>query len=221
MRNVVIAGATGLVGQIVLAELLACDDVAQVHVLSRRPLPFTHSKMQVHEVDVTNLGGFSLNSEVDTAFNCLGTTIKKAGNTAAFRAVDQHAVFATAQLAKRAGATQFLSISAIGAHPKASMFYSRVKGEVEVALETMSFDRLVLLQPSLLTGSREEFRLGETLGEVVLKPLSLLMLGPLRKYRAISASTVAKAMVSAARDSANGVHRFTSEQMEALANRSI
>lgn len=221
MRNVVIAGATGLVGQIVLAELLACDDVAQVHVLSRRPLPFTHSKMQVHEVDVTHLSDFNLEDGIDTAFNCLGTTIKKAGNTAAFRAVDQHAVFAVAQLAQRAGATQFLSISAIGAHPKASMFYSRVKGEVEVALETMGFDRLVLLQPSLLTGSREEFRLGETLGEVVLKPLSLLMLGPLRKYRAIAATTVAKAMVSAARDSASGVHRFTSEQMEALANRSI
>lgn len=221
MRNVVIAGATGLVGQIVLAELLACDDVAQVHVLSRRPPPFTHSKMQVHEVDVTRLSDFNLDDGIDTAFNCLGTTIKKAGNTVAFRAVDQHAVFAVAQLAKRAGATQFLSISAIGAHPKASMFYSRVKGEVEVALETMGFDRLVLLQPSLLTGSREEFRLGETLGEVVLKPLSLLMLGPLRKYRAIAATTVAKAMVSAARDSANGVHRFTSEQMEALANRSI
>lgn len=221
MRNVVIAGATGLVGQIVLAELLASDDVAQVHVLSRRPLPYTHSKMQVHQVDVTQLGDFNLPESIDTAFNCLGTTIRKAGNTAAFRAVDQHAVFAVAQLAKRSGAKQFLSVSAIGAHPKASAFYSRVKGEVEVALETMGFDRLVLMQPSLLTGSREEFRLGETLGEIVLKPLSLLLLGPLRKYRAIAASTVAKAMVAASRDSAIGVHRLTGEQMEVLASRSI
>ncbi len=219
MRKVLIAGATGLVGKNVLAGLLAHPEVEQVHVLSRRALPYTHDKMQVHLVDVTKLGDWQADFSVDTAFNCLGTTIKKAGSTSAFRAIDQHAVFAVAQLAKRLGATQFLSVSAIGAHPKASAFYSRVKGEVEVALASMDFQRLVLLQPSLLTGNRDEFRLGEVIGEVALKPLSLLLLGPLRKYRAIAAETVAKAMVAAAFDQDEGVHRLTGDDMETLAKR--
>ena len=47
----------------------------------------------------------------------------------------------------------------------------------------------------MLVGNRDEFRLGERAGEVVLKVAKPLLVGPLRRSRAIEASQVAKAMI--------------------------
>ena len=62
---------------------------------------------------------------------CLGTTIKQAGSQAAFRAVDFDAVLAFATAARAAGAKHFAVVSALGANPSSTVFYNRVKGEME------------------------------------------------------------------------------------------
>ncbi|HJV84212.1 MAG TPA: NAD(P)H-binding protein [Noviherbaspirillum sp.] len=151
-RTVVLAGATGLVGRAILQGLLADASVAAVHALGRRPLTLQHLKLISHVVDFAALPPLP---PVDEVYLALGTTIKIAGSQAAFRAVDFDASLAVARAAQAAGATRLGVVSAMGANARSSIFYNRVKGEMEDALSAMGFDALVIARPSLLTGDRE------------------------------------------------------------------
>lgn len=216
MQRVMIAGASGFIGQRVLQALLADPGVFEVHAFVRRPLPFTHKQLFQHVQGLDRLDQLSPGFTADVALNCLGTTIKVAGSQEAFRAVDQDAVLAFARLARRAGVRRFLSVSAIGASPGSGNFYSRVKGEVERDLRAMDFDTLVLLRPSLLTGERAEFRFGERLGQCLSAPVAPLMIGPLAAYRPVSGDVVAHAMAAAVHDGRPGVRVLTRKGMLAM-----
>ena len=219
MFRILIAGASGVIGSLALGRLLADPGVTAVHVVARRALTASHDKLHQHVLPLSELDAFTPDFRVDVAINCLGTTLRAAGSQAAFRAVDQEAVLAFARLAQRAGATHFLSVSAIGASPRASGFYSRVKGEVEMALEAMGFAALTLLQPSLLLGPREESRPAEAVGKVLARPLGPLLRGALAVYRPIEADDVAAALAAAALAQASGVSRLTWAGMMRLAGR--
>jgi uncharacterized protein YbjT (DUF2867 family) len=130
----------------------------------------------------------------DDAFCCLGTTRRQAGSPAAFRAVDQGAVLAFAWAARRGGAQRFFTVSSLGADAHSRVFYNRVKGETEEALRVLDFGTLAIFRPSLLLGPRREFRPGEKILAGLMWLAEPLLLGGLRKYRAIPAATVARAM---------------------------
>jgi nucleoside-diphosphate-sugar epimerase len=51
----------------------------------------------------------------------------------------------------------------LGADPKSSIFYNRVKGEMEQALRAQDWPQLTICRPSLLLGERTEPRLAEQL----------------------------------------------------------
>lgn len=165
-RTVLLAGASGLVGREILRGLLADDDVAAVHALARRPLDVQHPKLAVHIVDFAALPALPA---LDESYLALGTTIKVAGSQPAFRAVDFDANLAVARAAQAAGARRVGLVSAMGADTQSSIFYNRVKGELERALEQLRFDALVIARPSLLLGDRaslgQPVRRGEQLGE--------------------------------------------------------
>lgn len=100
-RRVLIAGASGLVGQHLLQALLADASVTEVLTLGRRPQPWQHVKLQPLIVDFAHLPALL---PVDEAYLALGTTLKQAGSKAAFHAVDYAANLAVAQAALAAGA---------------------------------------------------------------------------------------------------------------------
>ena len=136
----------------------------------------------------------------------LGTTWKKSGeDEAAFRAVDQELVLQTAKAALGNGVERFVHLSSVGADPASKTFYLRVKGEVERELTRMRFNRLDILRPGLLLGSREDDRrTAERLGIAVSPLANLFMHGKYRQYRGIHAELVAKAAVSLAKRAARG-----------------
>src|SRR5439155_15744926 len=150
---------------------------------------------------------------LNDVFCCLGTTIKRAGSQPAFRLVDHTFVVGLARAGLRAGATQFLLVSAIGADPASRVFYSRVKGETESAVRRLGFPSIQIFRPSLLLGERSEFRLGERIAMVVAPLPSLLLLGRLRRFRPIPAETVARAMVNLAREAPRGPNVFEYDAM--------
>jgi hypothetical protein len=49
----------------------------------------------------------------------------------------------------------------------------------------------------VLLGNRLEFRLGEIIGKVVMRSLSFLFVGKLKRYKAIHVDKVAEAMIKA------------------------
>jgi len=194
-RHVVLAGATGLVGGQLLQQLLDDANVADVVALTRRPVPIPHPKLVPAVVDFAHLADFAL-PHVDDCFLCLGTTIRAAGSQEAFRMVDFVLPLAIAQMALAVGATRCFVVSATGADARSRVFYSRVKGELEDALNTLPFRTVVAFRPSLLAGDRAEYRAGERAALAVLRPLGTLL--PAR-WRPVEARAVARAMMDAAR----------------------
>jgi uncharacterized protein YbjT (DUF2867 family) len=197
MATALIAGGSGLVGSYLLQELLAATEYDRVVAVGRRPLELKHEKLVQVTSEFAALRELKEPLRGDDAFCCLGTTIKQAGSRDAFRAVDQGAVLAFAWAAQRGGAKRFFAISSLGAEAQSRVFYSRVKGETERALGVMNFETLGLFRPSLLLGPRREYRLGERLGAVALALARPFLLGGWRKYRAIDAEVVARAMLRA------------------------
>lgn len=192
-RKVLLAGASGLVGGRILQALLADRTVAKVHALGRRALPVSHPKLQVHVVDFGNL---PVLPPADEVYLALGTTIKVAGSQEAFRAVDLSANLATARAAYAAGARRAGLVSAVGANSQSSVFYNRVKGELEDALKALGLTALVIAQPSLLLDYREGLQQPPRIGERIAIPIAKL-LAPLLPgaYRPVRAEAVAQALV--------------------------
>lgn len=205
-RRALIVGATGLVGGHCLDRLLANDMYTQVVVLTRRPLNREHAKLFEQEIDFDKLVNYAGLLEVDDVFCCLGTTLKAAGSQEAFEQVDYWYVKRLAELAARAGVTQFLLVSAIGADPKSLFFYNRIKGQAEAVVRAQFFRTVHILRPSLLLGARDEIRSGEDFAKPIAKILSPFLLGPLKRYRPIRAENLAEFMIHLAKQDIPGVH---------------
>ena len=193
-RSVVLAGATGLIGSLMLRALLADPGIAKVQVLARRPLGDSHPKLRVKVVDFGHLPPLE---PVDEAYLALGTTIKIAGSQAAFRAVDLIANLEVATAAVAAGARRVALVSAVGAKADSSVFYNRVKGELEDALKAMTLDALVIAQPSLLLGDRKALNQPARFGEEFFAPV-MKLISPLlpRQYRPVRGEAVAQSLVT-------------------------
>lgn len=200
-----LAGATGLVGGHVLGALL--DDAGYTRVVSvgRRPVATTPPKLEQHIIDFTAVPELP---PVHDVFCCLGTTIKRAGSQEAFRQVDYDYVLTLAHAGLRAGATQLLLVSAVGADPAARVFYSRVKGELETAVRQLPYPAIQIFRPSLLLGERAEFRLGERIATWFAPVAGVALVGSLRRYLPVEARDVARAMVRIAREAPRGANVF-------------
>jgi uncharacterized protein YbjT (DUF2867 family) len=206
-QRILLAGATGLTGEHLLDRLLTEPTVSRVLAPTRTPLA-EHPRLDNPVGELNSLLP-SLEGPVDTAFCCLGTTIKQAGSQDAFKAVDYELVLAFARRARALGARHLLVISAIGADPTASTFYNRVKGELEGALREQDWPQLTLARPSVLIGPRAEPRLAEQ----IAAPLSRLIPG---KYHGIEACHLAWALWRLALEEGEGVRVVESDELRKL-----
>lgn len=212
-RTALLAGATGLVGSHVLEFLVADTRWSRVVAVGRRTISQKHAKLEQRVLDLGELETASDLPHLDDVFCCLGTTIKQAGSQPAFRLVDHDFVVGLARAGLRAGATQFLLVSAIGADPESRVFYSRVKGETEAAIRKLPFQAIQIFRPSLLLGERAEFRLGERIAMLGAPVMPALLFGRLRRYRPIQAATVARAMLAIAHEAPRGPNVFEYDAM--------
>jgi uncharacterized protein YbjT (DUF2867 family) len=191
--KVLIAGATGLVGNELLNLLIQDADIREIHVLSRRAPVAGSPKIKLH---LAELGSNWLDSvrelRFDAVYCCLGTTMKTAGSREAFRKVDFDAVVMLARYAKDSDAGFFGMISSVGADSRSKSFYLRVKGEVEDVVRALGLRSYAILNPSVLIGDRHESRPAEKLAMVMLPWLNPLMIGGFRKYRGVDAADVAR-----------------------------
>ena len=206
-KHVLLAGATGLTGEHLLDRILSVPAVTKVVAPTRRPLA-EHSHL-VNPVGALAELLPTLKGKPDVAFCCLGTTIRVAGSAEAFRAVDHDLVVAFAQRARELGARHLLVVSALGADSGSRVFYSRVKGEMEQALQAQGWPQLTIARPSLLDGTRRKFRLGERLAA----PLMRLIPG---KLRSIEAGVLAHALWRLALEEDKGVRIVESDELRQL-----
>ncbi|HEY6272166.1 MAG TPA: oxidoreductase [Terriglobales bacterium] len=213
-RHAILLGASGLVGGFCLQALLAEPVYSRIVLLNRRELKVgLHPQLIQRVVDFEKMTVDDF-AKADDILCALGTTIRKAGSQAAFRRVDVEYPLTAAKLARAGGAKQFLLVSSTGADPASKNFYLRTKGDLEQEIGKLGFQALHVFRPSLLLGQREEFRLAERVVQAIAPAVNLVMFDGLRRYRAIKAAAVGKAMVVAAREESKGV--FVHEYDEIL-----
>ena len=115
--------------------------------MGRRPVAVQHPKLVCHVVDFNHLTSIPGLDHVDDVFITLGTTIETAGSQKAFRAIDFEAVLVVAGVSKRLGATKLGVVSAMGADAASTIFYNRIKGEMEEALGQLGYSALTIARP--------------------------------------------------------------------------
>lgn len=192
--NTLLAGSTGLVGTELLSLLSSNGYYEELHLMVRRKTAQDKPGIVHHLVDFSNLQSFSPGKPIDDVYICLGTTQKKAGGKAGFYKVDHDYVLNVAKWAKENGVERVCLISSIGANPKSNSFYLKTKGKIEQELIALGFRHLCIVRPSLLLGKRQEYRWAEAISAKLFPVFSFLMIGKLKKYRAVKAEKVAEAM---------------------------
>lgn len=226
-RNVFLAGASGLVGSLVLRRLLENHKfTGTIFAPSRRALQVSDSRVVAPVVDLSpDQADAALDTlqrhvsePLDVFISCLGTTIKVAGSRQAFIAVDRDLVLRLAQFAQVRGANHAILVSSAGASRQSGNFYLRVKGEVEDAMEKIGFRRLDLVQPGLLLGDRRQRRPVEAMAQSLAPLANVALVGRFRSYRSVAADTVAQAIANLAFSDQAGLATHTYDSIRSLAS---
>ena len=207
----VILGASGSVGQALLAEVVSCGGFNRILVITRRPLNLQLGS-QVEERLVPEMEPDRLFQTVVDALSELGgevvgfSVLGVGAGTAklsldAHRAVDVELNAAFAQGLKASGKVQHLAfMSSIGADANAKTTgsgaagmprYLRVKGESEAAVKKEGPAVVSIFRPSVILGSRHTPWL-------LAVGLPLFALVTPAKFRSIRTTEIAEAMVAAA-----------------------
>jgi len=194
-KSAIVLGATGLTGSHLLHLLLEDDRYSNVVVLGRRSVGLAHEKLEEKLVDLLQIEQAEQWFTADEVYCCIGTTATKTPDREIYRKIDFGIPVQTARLCKQAGVETLVTISAMGADSGSPVFYNRTKGEMEDAVKAEGIRRLYILRPSLIGGARKERRPGESIARNVLQLMEPLMIGGLRKYRAIEPQTIARAML--------------------------
>lgn len=216
--DICIAGATGLVGHELLLILAHLHQVRTIKAITRSPLGRMPPKTENLILNFDNLESHADALKAQVFICCLGTTIKKAGSQEAFRKVDYDYVMKFARVAEKSKAQKFLVISAMGANANSSVFYNRVKGEMERDLRKLDIPQIEIFRPSLILGERKEHRSGEAFAQKVSPFLNPLLMGPLKKYRAIYGMDIAKAMTTAVLNFNPGLFIYESDEIQRISD---
>lgn len=218
--KVLILGATGLVGSLLLKKLLSDDSYEQVTSITRKPLGFNHEKLNSLVGDLSDLDKISSETKAfncDAVFCCLGTTIKAAGSKEAFKRVDFELPIMAAKILLECNPKgQFHIISALGADASSKVFYNQVKGEVEDALKNLNLEKLVIYRPSLILGNRIQNRPMEQLGQVLARFWDPFLKVIAPGIAGVEASKIAEIMVLKSKKDFQGTAIIESDEIKLL-----
>ena len=196
MKTALLFGASGLVGNHLLNQLISNNNYSKIKLFVRSSIEISDPKIEIIQTDFNNLENHKEDIKGDDCFFCIGTTKKNSPDKNEYKRVELEVPKQIAQIAKSNSVNSFVFISSGYADPKSSGDYLRFKGEVEEELKRLNFSKLGIMRPSFLLGDRKEKRIGEKIGIFVFKLLSPLFVGPLKKMKPIHSATVAKAMIT-------------------------
>ncbi len=211
MEKAIVLGATGLVGSKLVDRLVKEPPIGKVVAVTRRPVEYESEKIINQVIDFDQLEKHRDIFTGHVLFSCLGTTLKQAGSIEAQRKVDFEYQYEIAKIAAENQVSHYLLVSSSGANANSKSPYLKMKGDLENAVSLLPFNRISILQPSLLIGERESFRLAETVGSWVLPVLCKLP--PFKKYRPVSGDDVAKKMVSLSLSAGNTKEVFRLDEI--------
>ncbi len=207
-----LVGATGLIGNCLLQQLLADPYFEKIRILIRRPLSVEHDKLEKKLVNFEDTDSLMVAlEESDAIFVAIGTTQKKVkGDREAYRRVDFDISVRLARCCQLTGCKKFILVSSAGANSKSANFYLRLKGEVENAIRQSGIETIHIMRPSILLGKRLGSGAVEKAGQQVMRFFSFIIPSP---YKPIAASQVARAMLNVAKRNEPGIYIHDNRQM--------
>jgi len=215
-KKAVLAGASGLIGNSLLNILLTQPGYDEVLILGRTEMPIKHQKLKQLVIDFDKLADYTEQISGDAIFCCLGTTRKKTSDLIIYRKIDHDYPVKLAEIGFKNKMGQYHLVSSLGANSGSSHFYLKTKGETETDIIQSGMRSVHIYQPSLLTGDRQEKRVGEKFLFRLMKVIDPLLLGSLKKYRSIPATTVAMAMFKQSLLNNEGVFLYPSDKIKEL-----
>jgi uncharacterized protein YbjT (DUF2867 family) len=148
--RIAVLGPTGVVGDAIVREALTDDNIPWVLAVSRRPLKYTHPKLEtaVH-ADFNDFSPLSATLErVDSVLCALGISWYQVTGEAQYRQITHDYVIACARVASIANpALHFCFVSGHGANPSGSQAWARIKAETEHDLHAIFGSRLTVFRP--------------------------------------------------------------------------
>lgn len=196
-KTAIVIGATGLVGRELTSQLLQHESIGKVRVFTRRPTGIRHALLEEHVINFDTPDEWQDNVTGDVLYSTLGTTLKQAGSKSAQYRVDYTYQHNFADIASKNKVPGYVLVSSMGANPNSTLFYPRMKGELDLAVQALAFKSCVIMRPSILVGEREKKRIAETIAHQIMKVVTRYAL---RKYRPIAGTEVARAMIAVSLD---------------------
>ena len=216
MKKALIFGSSGLVGSNLVKIILQNEKYDHIKLFVRSETENKSKKLEIIKTDFNNLEKHKDSIVGDDCFFCIGTTRKNTPDKNEYIRTEYNIPVEIGKIAKSNSVNNFIYVSSLGANPNASGLYLKNKGQAEQELINLNFPRLAIIRPSILLGNRKENRIGEKIGIFVMKLLSPLFLGKLKKYKPIKVENVAKAMVNIAQNDYQKI-TFESDQLMEIA----
>ncbi len=193
-RTATIIGSTGMIGSHLQKLLMADDYYDYVRILVRRPVENPTEKLEVKLVNFDDLESVQLALDgSDVVFSCIGTTNKNVkGDKKLYWKIDHDILVNACRLALERGCEKFIFVSSTGGNSTSSNFYIRLKGKTEEDVIATGMPEIHIMRTSMLMGERKEKRPFEKLVQGMMGPLSKIMFGRARQFRAIEGVDVAK-----------------------------
>ena len=195
MKTALIFGSSGLIGSCLLDLIVNDNNYSKIRLFVRSEPVNTSSKIEIIKTDFNNLENHKDSIAGDVCFFCIGTTRKKTPDKNEYINIEYNLPVEVAKIAKSNSVNNFIYVSSIGANTNASGLYLRNKGQAEEELKKLNFSKLSIMRPSILLGNRKENRVGEKIGIFIMKTLSPLFVGKMKKYKPIKVENVAKTML--------------------------
>jgi len=200
MKTALIFGSSGLIGSYLLDLIVNDNNYSKIRLFVRSEPVNTSSKIEIIKTDFNNLENHKDSIAGDVCFFCIGTTRKKTPDKNEYINIEYNLPIEVAKIAKSNSVNNFIYVSSIGANTNASGLYLKNKGRAEEELKKLNFSKLSIMRPSILLGNRKENRVCEKIGIIVMKTLSPLFLGKMKKYKPIKVENVAKTMLHVVRN---------------------
>ena len=206
-KQVTLFGSTGLIGSKLLGNLLKDTDYHLVNVITRTPFYLKHDKINNIVIDFNDYKSILESVENSKAvFVSIGTTMaKEKGNKFNYKKVDYDITCNIAKACKEHNIAKFIYVSSLGADSNKSNFYLNLKGKIEDSVEELKLTSTVVFRPSVLIGSRSEFRFGEKIAQLLMSCFKFII--P-EKSKPIEAEYVAKAMLNISKKDTQGLQIY-------------
>ena len=217
-KTALIFGSTGLVGNHLISLLINDDYYSNIKIFVRGKSNIKNPKIETIKIDFKKLDLYSRYIKGDDCFFCIGTTKSDTPDKNEYRRIEYEIPTKIAKIAKNNNVSSFMYVSSLGSSTKTKNIYLKNKGETEEFLRSLNFVSLSIIRPSLLLGSRNKFRIGEYILQILFKNLSFLFQGSLKQYRAIDSKNVALAMLNISKKKLQNVY-FDSNNLHELSKK--